>query len=249
MVSLSYFNDYGNFDFYLMPYFIERVFPGTKGRPRLAFEVDKNNVIFESSSKKNKVDVAIRYSTVVDDFDIGISYFHGNNRSPNLTFNNKSFKLNQFYPILSQTSLDLQSTKGAWLYKLEALLADNGGEKHFSIAGGTEYTIYAVKETSSDLGIVIEYTFDDRNDFAFNDEGVIALRWTRNDINSTSILAGVLSDLGGNSNRFFAEFEQRLNDDVKLFIDTSISGNTDQNDFTYAFKEDSQITVKIAKYF
>ena len=249
MISLSYFNDYGSFDFYLMPYFIERVFPGTKGRPRLAFEVDKNNVIFESSSKKNKVDVAIRYSTVVDDFDIGISHFYGNNRSPNLTFNNKSFKLDQYYPILSQTSLDLQSTKGAWLYKLEALLADNGGEKHFSIAGGTEYTIYGVRETSSDLGIVIEYTFDDRNDFAFNNEGVIALRWTQNDINSKSILAGLLSDLGGNSNRFFAEFEQRLNDDVKLFIDTSISGNIDQNDFTYAFKEDSQITVKIAKYF
>ena len=127
MVSLSYFNDYGSFDFYLMPYFIERVFPGTKGRPRLAFEVDKNNVIFESSAKKNKVDVAIRYSTVVDDFDIGVSHFYGNNRSPNLTFNNKSFKLGQYYPILSQTSLDLQSTKGAWLYKLEALLADDGG--------------------------------------------------------------------------------------------------------------------------
>ena len=75
------------------------------------------------------------------------------------------------------------------------------------------------------------------------------MRWTQNDINSKSILAGLLSDLGGNSNRFFAEFEQRLNDDVKLLIDTSISGNIDQNDFTYAFKEDSQITVKIAKYF
>ena len=58
----------------------------------------------------------------------------------------------------------------------------------FGIAGGTEYTIYGLRETTSDLGIIVEYTFDDRNDFAFNNEGVLALRWTKNDIKSTSLL-------------------------------------------------------------
>ena len=46
--------------------------------------------------------------------------------------------------------------------------------------------IYGLRETTSDLGIIVEYTFDDRNDFAFNNEGVLALRWTKNDIKSTS---------------------------------------------------------------
>ena len=150
---------------------------------------------------------------------------------------------------LSQTSLDIQSTKGAWLYKLETLTAKNGEERHFGIAGGTEYTIYGLRETTSDLGIIVEYTFDDRNDFAFNNEGVLALRWTKNDIKSTSLLAGLVADMSGSSNRFFAEFEQRIRDDLKVFIDMSINGEIDADDFTYAFEEDSQLTLKIAKYF
>ena len=43
-----------------------------------------------------------------------------------LNINPLSQKLDAYYPILSQTSLDIQSTKGAWLYKLEALTAKNG---------------------------------------------------------------------------------------------------------------------------
>ena len=160
-----------------------------------------------------------------------------------------SQKLDAYYPILSQTSLDIQSTKGAWLYKLETLTAKNGEERHLGIAGGTEYTIYGLRETTSDLGIIVEYTFDDRNDFAFNNEGVLALRWTKNDIKSTSLLAGLVADMSGSSNRFFAEFEQRIRDDLKVFIDMSINGEIDADDFTYAFEEDSQLTLKIAKYF
>ena len=249
MISLNYNHSYGNFDLFIMPFFKERIFPGRNGRPRLALEVDKSTVAYESSSKKNKIDAAVRYSTVYDDYDIGIAHFYGNNRSPELNVNPLSQKLDAYYPILSQTSLDIQSTKGAWLYKLETLTAKNGEERHFGIAGGTEYTIYGLRETTSDLGIIVEYTFDDRNDFAFNNEGVLALRWTKNDIKSTSLLAGLVADMSGSSNRFFAEFEQRIRDDLKVFIDMSINGKIDADDFTYAFEEDSQLTLKIAKYF
>ena len=249
MISLNYNHSYGNFDLFIMPFFKERIFPGRNGRPRLALEVDKSTVAYESSSKKNKIDAAVRYSTVYDDYDIGIAHFYGNNRSPELNVNPLSQKLDAYYPILSQTSLDIQSTKGAWLYKLETLTAKNGEERHFGIAGGTEYTIYGLRETTSDLGIIVEYTFDDRNDFAFNNEGILALRWTKNDIKSTSLLAGLVADMSGSSNRFFAEFEQRIRDDLKVFIDMSINREIDADDFTYAFEEDSQLTLKIAKYF
>ena len=129
MISLNYNHSYGNFDLFIMPFFKERIFPGRNGRPRLALEVDKSTVAYESSSKKNKIDAAVRYSTVYDDYDIGIAHFYGNNRSPELNVNPLSQKLDAYYPILSQTSLDIQSTKGAWLYKLETLtqkMAKNG---------------------------------------------------------------------------------------------------------------------------
>ena len=249
LLSLAYDNNYGTIDLYLMPYFIERQFPSKNGRPRLALEVDQDSITYESSSKEQKLDFALRYSMVYDDYDIGIAHFHGNNRAPQLNINPSTLKFNPHYTILSQTSLDIQATKGAWLYKLEALSAKDGNERHLGVAGGFEYTFYGIKDSQSDLGLVIEYSFDDRNSYPFNNDSVAALRWTKNDINSTSLLAGMFIDMRGNSNRFIAEYEQRINNNVKLFIDATFNGSIDSQDFTYAFEEDSVFSIKLARYF
>ena len=74
-------------------------------------------------------------------------------------------------------------------------------------------------------------------------------RWTKNDINSSTLLAGSVIDLNGSSNQFFIEYEQRLKNDFKFFIETVINGNIDNNDYNFAFKEDTNFTIKIAKYF
>ena len=150
---------------------------------------------------------------------------------------------------MSQTGLDIQATKGPWLYKLETISAKDGSERHLSTAGGIEYTYYGIRNTPSDLGVIVEYAFDDRNDNPFNNEGIIGLRWSVNDIKSSSLLAGYLFDMRGNSNRFQVEFEQRVADDLKLFLDLSLNGSIDDADFTYQFKEDSSLTLKLAKYF
>ena len=121
MASLSYSHDYGKFDMYLMSNFQERLFSGGNGRPRLVMEIDKNTVTYESSAKDKKLDFAIRYSTVLDDLDIGLSHFYGNNRAPELKANSSTLKFDPFYSIVSQTGLDIQSTKGSWLYKLESI--------------------------------------------------------------------------------------------------------------------------------
>lgn len=249
MASLSYSHDYGKFDMYLMSNFQERLFSGGNGLPRLVMEIDKNTVTYESSAKDKKLDFAIRYSTVLDDLDIGLSHFYGNNRAPELKANSSTLKFDPFYSIVSQTGLDIQSTKGSWLYKLESISAKNGSERYFSAAGGIEYTFYGIQNTQSDLGIIIEYIFDDRSNSPLNNDGVIGLRWNKNDIKSTTFLAGLLIDMHGNSTRLQSEFEQRIADDLKLFVDFSINGNINQADFGYQFKEDSKMTVKIAKYF
>ena len=72
---------------------------------------------------------------------------------------------------------------------------------------------------------------------------------SKNDINSTSPLAGMFIDMRGNSNRFIAEYEQRINNNVKLFIDATFNGSIDSQDFTYAFEEDSVFSIKLARYF
>ena len=56
-------------------------------------------------------------------------------------------------------------------------------------------------------------------------------------------------DMRGNSNRFIAEYEQRINNNLKLFIDATFNGSIDSQDFTYAFEEDSVFSIKLARYF
>jgi hypothetical protein len=186
---------------------------------------------------------------MIDDYDIGFSHFYGHSRNPKLILNQSSFKLDQHYPLLSQTGIDIQATKDSWLYKFEAISAELMSERHLSVAGGLEYTYYGLNNSSQDLGIIVEYLFDDRNDHPFNNEGSIGLRWTRNDINSSALLAGSIIDLDGNSNQFFIEYEQRLKNDFKIFLEAIISGSIDSSDYNYAFKDDTNFKVKIAKYF
>ena len=249
MLALSLYEEIGDVSIYVMPYFRERIFPGNKGRPRYAAEIEKDTVSYESSKEEKKIDIAIRFSKVVDDFDIGISHFRGNARDPELIVNQSTLKLDQYYPILSQTSIDIQATKESWLYKLEALTGKIESENHIETAGGVEYTFYGINDTPQDLGIVAEYLFDDRSSNPFNNETALAIRWNKNDINATTLLAGAYLDLRGDSNRFFCEYEKRLSDDLKLFVDASLNGHINSKDFTYAFSEDSSLTIKIAKYF
>ena len=249
MIAVSLYRDFGDVDFYILPYFREQIFPGANGRPRLKLEIDENSISYESSKAEKHTDFAIRYSTMIDDFDIGFYHFYGNSRNPKLSINQSSLKLDQYYPLLSQTGIDIQATKDAWLYKLEVIFAELMSEQYFSAAGGFEYTYYGFNNSSQDLGLIIEYLFDDRNDQPFNNESSIGIRWTKNDINSTALLAGSIVDLDGNSNQFFIEYEQRLKNDFKIFIESIISGSIDSSDYNYAFKDDSIFKIKIAKYF
>ena len=249
MIAASFYRDFGDVDFYFLPYFRERVFPGANGRPRLKLEIDENSISYESSKSEKHIDLAVRYSLMIDDFDIGFSHFYGHSRNPKLNINQSSFKLDQHYPLLSQTGIDIQATKDSWLYKFEAISAELMSERHFSAAGGLEYTYYGLNNSSQDLGLIIEYLFDDRNDYPFNNEGSIGLRWTRNDINSSALLVGSIIDLDGNSNQFFIEYEQRLKNEFKIFVEAIISGSINSSDYNYAFKDDSNFKIKIAKYF
>ena len=249
MIAASFYRDFGDVDFYFLPYFRERIFPGANGRPRLKLEIDENSISYESSKSEKHIDLALRYSLMIDDFDIGFSHFYGHSRNPKLIINQSSFKLDQYYPLLSQTGIDIQATKDSWLYKFEAISAELMSERHLSAAGGLEYTYYGLNNSSQDLGLIIEYLFDDRNDYPFNNEGSIGLRWTRNDINSSALLVGSIIDLDGNSNQFFIEYEQRLKNEFKIFVEAIISGSINSSDYNYAFKDDSNFKIKIAKYF
>lgn len=77
--------DYGILDMMVMPFFRERTFADNDGgRPRFPLPIDRDFTTYESADSDRNIDWAARYSIVIDDFDLGLSFFSGNARAPDL---------------------------------------------------------------------------------------------------------------------------------------------------------------------
>ena len=66
------------------------------------------------------------------------------------------------YGVVHRTSLDLQATGGAWLWKLEALHESGRESAWVAWVAGFEYTRFGINESAADLGLLVEHLFDGR---------------------------------------------------------------------------------------
>ncbi|MDH3380293.1 MAG: hypothetical protein OEQ39_25520 [Gammaproteobacteria bacterium] len=113
MVNLALQQDWGLLNFYALPYFRKRTFPGPEGRFRPPLPVDSDNAVFESGSEETHADFALRYSHYLGDVDVGVYYFRGTSREPRLQFAGDGKSLIPHYAQIDQIGLDLQCTREA----------------------------------------------------------------------------------------------------------------------------------------
>ena len=65
------------------------------------------------------------------------------------------------YDVVHRTSLDLQATRDAMLWKLEALHESGQGDSYLAWVAGFEYTWFGIDESGT-LGLLVEHLFDGR---------------------------------------------------------------------------------------
>jgi len=82
MINPTWVTRLGNLDFFILPYFRERTFPGVNGRFRSAMVVDSDQAEYLHPDKNRHVDRAMRWSTSGGDIDWALSYFQGTDREP-----------------------------------------------------------------------------------------------------------------------------------------------------------------------
>jgi len=217
MAHLSLVRDWGILDLFLLTGFRERTFPGPDGRLRGAVPIDTDRARYESAAGRRRIDAAIRWSKDWGPLSYGIHHFSGTSRDP--MFRPaldpvRGLSLIPEYPVIDQTGIDGQLNAGDWAFKLEAMRRSGYGDAYHAANAGFERTLVGVLGTRADLGLVVEYLYDQRGDDAFDTlfERDVALgaRWTFNDLADTQALAGFIIDRRTHERVFSLEASRRF---------------------------------------
>jgi hypothetical protein len=255
MLNLDYMSDgWGTWQFYVLPWFREQTFPGEDGRLRPDPAVDEDDAEYESGDEEEHIDFAVRWSHYIGDWDIGIAHFSGTSRDPLLLPEESGgeLKIIPYYAQIDQTSLDTQATLGAWLWKLEAIYNDNDFDSYYAFVGGFEYTFYGVAGSDADMGLLMEYNYDDRGEnstSALQEDAYLGLRWSGNDTHSTELLAALVYDTDNQSTFGNLEASRRLGEHWTLGMEVRIFTNVDETDLLRFIEDDDYAEIQITRHF
>ena len=254
MINLALVQDFGTINLFVLPYFRERTFPGRQGRLRTQPPVNTDLTRFESGAEEHHVDFAIRYSHYFGDWDVGLSHFYGTSRDPRFfpaAVGPGQIELVPFYDIINQTSLDLQTTKGNWLWKLEALHRSGQGETYNALAAGFEYTFVGAIG-KADIGVLAEYHYDDRGKSLltpFDDDIGIGSRIAFNDSQSSELLAGLIIDRETGGINMNLEASRRLGDSFLLELEARAFTGQSRSDPVFLLSRDDYVKFFLSYYY
>ncbi|MEX2339157.1 MAG: hypothetical protein WD609_11375 [Aquisalimonadaceae bacterium] len=254
MVRLSLFSGWGTLDFYVLPYFRERVFPGEDGRPGVRLPVDTDKPRYASRQKQRHVDAAVRWSHFIGDWDFGLAHFTGTNREPRLVPDARDGRLVlvPYYDLVDRTSLDAQFTRDGWLWKLEALHQSGGPETFNAAVAGFEYTFLGVAGRATDIGLLAEYLHDGRGSGAespYQNDIFIGLRWQLNDRQSTEALIGAIQDLDGGGHAVQLKASRRVGQQFTASLEAWAIGDTTDDPALRGLRRDGFLQLRVIWFF
>ena len=254
MVNLTLERDWGAVDLFVMPFFRERTFPSTTGRLRgLASVLD--DAVYESDAGRWRPDFAARWSHSLGSVDLGVAGFYGTSREPYLQpiEVEDTVALQPYYAIIDQFSVDAQYTRGASLWKLEAMMRGGHGDRFAAGVFGVEHTLFSVGPGPADLGLLAEVMLDGRGQDApytpFDNDVFVGFRWAFNDVDGTSILGGPIVDLEHGETVAFIEAERRFGDRWVGALEMRLLLNTDITAPLHTLRRDDFLTFSLSRFF
>ncbi|MBU2571168.1 MAG: AMIN domain-containing protein [Gammaproteobacteria bacterium] len=262
MINLALIQDWGTIDLFLLTGFRERTFAGHEGRLRTHPVTSVGDAQFEREGVEKHLAYAGRYSHSFGDWDVGLAHFYGTARQPTMLprFNQlgEIERIIPLYENINQTSIDVQTIKGSWLWKLEALMRSGQGDRFYAATGGVEYTFFDLFESGVDLGLITEYMYDSRgyNNFQaltqqalFQDDFLAAVRLGFNDIQNTQLLAGVIFDRTQNSKIYNIEASRRIGNDWTADLQVRLFRGIPVTDPLIMFSADDHVRFQLKYHF
>ena len=256
MANLGLQAGQGDINLFLLPRHRERTFPGHKGRMRSQIKVDSNQAVYTNGAGRSDLDFALRYTTVLGAWDVGLAHFQGTSREPRFVLGQDdtgALAYVPYYDAIKQTSVDVQATQGDWLWKVEALSRTGVGKTFGAYVAGFEYTKYGVLGSNSDLGFLAEYLYDGRDENApptsFEDDLFIGLRLTLNDSQNTNFLASMIIDHDDYGRFFSFKADRRLSENWKLEFEARTFVGLKRSYPSYDIRRDDHLRFKLTRFF
>lgn len=256
MAAATWLTAAGNWELYVLPLFRERTFPGEKGRLRTIPRVDTDqDALYESPRAARHVDAAARWTRTYGAWDIGLSQFYGTGREPRLVPGRDAGGapvLRPYYGLLRQSGLEAQVTLERWLLKLEAVRrAGRDGVSRASTVG-FEYTLLGAFGSAGDLGLLGEYLYDSLGPASrtpYQDDVMLGLRWSGNDVRGTRALAMLVFDRRSSERAFSLEASRRLGEHVRASVEARGFRSRAPSDPLSSVRRDDYVQLKLVYYF
>lgn len=252
MVEVSTQRPWGRLAGFALLGFRERSFPGESGRLRPPLPVAED-AVYESAAGDRRVDLAVRWAHSPGAWDLGVHLFHGTGREPRLVAGPDRHELVPHYDVVTQAGLDAQLTRGAWLGKLEVLGRSGHGAPFAAAVVGFERTLYQILGTSADVGLLAELLWDGRDASApptpFEHDLFVGSRLALNDLQDTSLLAGLIFDLEDGSMVFQLEAERRVGRGFSVELEGRWFLDTQDSPALDALGRDDLFTVSLTRHF
>ncbi|WP_339863161.1 hypothetical protein [Paremcibacter congregatus] len=256
MINFNLEKDFGTFSVFVLPGFREREFVKQNHRLSGPVRIDASRATFEADSGNEHVDFAARWKHVFGDWDVGLSHFYGTSREARLIpiqVDGETI-LAPHYDQINQTSLDVQYTSGATLWKGELMSRSGQGDRFWAFVAGLEHTLYGLLGGRADLGLLVEYLYDDRDPLhapvTTADHDIFAgMRLALNDTQDTSVLFGGIVDHDNGSTLLSIEAERRLSPNWKVELEGRFFVNIDAADPSHILARDDFLTLRLLRYF
>lgn len=253
MVNVALANAAGNWDFFVLPGFRARTFPGPSGRLRIQTQVLNDREYYAADEAERHIDWAIRWFKIIAGWDIGISHFNGTSRDPLFVVEqaDQEIVLVPYYEQIRQTGLDIQTVQGNWLWKGEFISRQGRRQQYFAATAGYEYSFYGIWG-QADLGLVNEYLYNDDGAKAlspFQNDIMLGVRMSFNDTLSKEILLGVITDMERSSQLWTFEANQRITNHWKISLKANVLRKLDAAEPLYDLRRDDFVQLELAYYF
>ncbi|MFT6389906.1 MAG: hypothetical protein ACJAUP_003302 [Cellvibrionaceae bacterium] len=254
MINISRVTDSGIVDFFILAGFRERTFAGEEGRLRSDIVVATDRARYASNDEEKHIDFALRWSHSIGLFDLGAYWFEGTDRDPLLqpTIVNGSLALVPYYQQASQFGMDLQATIDSWLLKFESIYKDSDSDNFAALQAGFEYSLYGLNQSATDLGLLLEYGWDERGQDASSiaqNDIYLGARLTFNDSKGTAILMGISYDADYYSKSMLIEASRRLNDRWTIALEGLLFEADNASDPVSSVDKDDRLQLTLERYF